>query len=348
MSTSFLYNDYYPFGMLVPMRNYSSPEYRYGFNGMEKDNNIKGNNNSYDFGARMLDPRVGRWLSTDGYEMKYPSYSTYTSSLNNPLFFIDPDGNDIVPWITWKKFFGIESGPYFHGFSVLKNSGKRFYKAYIKMANSSKIFGKIISRLESSDRTYKFQTFDLSGRLTYKNHIRNENYSKEGGHFDPNSTGSKEDPFTINLIADWRKERTYAGNTGVIFEETFHAAQNDQVLNGENSYTRLAEEVEAKLVKNIEGFASSKGGFSYEYMNFDGRKEIFSALRDGKKLSIEQVKILRKAIKKLADNVSKVYKFQRSDFSVDFDLEYFEKLYNQKISYASESIDIKVKIKSKK
>ena len=31
------YNDYYPFGMEQPGRKYNSPEYRYGFNGMEKD-----------------------------------------------------------------------------------------------------------------------------------------------------------------------------------------------------------------------------------------------------------------------------------------------------------------------
>ncbi len=50
---------YYPFGMVMPNRNGSSDSYRYGFNGMEKDDEIKGNGNSYDFGARIYDPRVG-------------------------------------------------------------------------------------------------------------------------------------------------------------------------------------------------------------------------------------------------------------------------------------------------
>jgi hypothetical protein len=37
--------------------------YRYGFNGMEKDDNVKGEGNSYTRLFRQYDPRVGRWLS---------------------------------------------------------------------------------------------------------------------------------------------------------------------------------------------------------------------------------------------------------------------------------------------
>ena len=54
--------DYFPFGMLMPERQYSlgNEDYRYGFNGMEKDSELKGSGNSYDFGARMSDSRLGR------------------------------------------------------------------------------------------------------------------------------------------------------------------------------------------------------------------------------------------------------------------------------------------------
>jgi RHS repeat-associated protein len=48
---------------------------RYGFNGMEKDDNVKGEGNSYDFGARIYDPRVGRWLSMDAKSKDYPHSS---------------------------------------------------------------------------------------------------------------------------------------------------------------------------------------------------------------------------------------------------------------------------------
>ncbi|WP_407264504.1 RHS repeat domain-containing protein [Tenacibaculum maritimum] len=88
------YNDYYPFGMLVPNRHGQADSYRYGFNGREKDDEIKGEGNSYDFGARMLDPRIGRWLSTDN--VTKPWLSQYQFSSNSPLNYIDPDGNDEI------------------------------------------------------------------------------------------------------------------------------------------------------------------------------------------------------------------------------------------------------------
>ena len=45
-------------------------DFRYGFNDMEQDGEIKGDGNSYDFGARMLDPRLGRWLTIDPLQSK--------------------------------------------------------------------------------------------------------------------------------------------------------------------------------------------------------------------------------------------------------------------------------------
>ena len=51
----------------MPERTWSSDSvsYRYGFSGMEMDNEIKGDGNSYDFGARLYDSRLGRWLAVD-------------------------------------------------------------------------------------------------------------------------------------------------------------------------------------------------------------------------------------------------------------------------------------------
>ncbi|HLV40637.1 MAG TPA: RHS repeat-associated core domain-containing protein, partial [Brumimicrobium sp.] len=69
--------------------------YRYGFNSMEKDDEIKGQGNSYNFGARMYDPRVGRWLSLDPLSREYPEYSDYSFVGNSPILFIDKDGRVI-------------------------------------------------------------------------------------------------------------------------------------------------------------------------------------------------------------------------------------------------------------
>ena len=83
--------------MLMPNRHGQSDDYRYGFNGMEMDDEVRNTKGaSYDFGARMLDPRIGRWLSGDPLENLYPSISTYTFVANSPLLFIDPDGKKLV------------------------------------------------------------------------------------------------------------------------------------------------------------------------------------------------------------------------------------------------------------
>ena len=88
--------DYYSYGMLMSGRDYNSSDYRYGFNGKEKDDELKGNGNSYDFGARMLDPRVGRWLSIDPLAEKFPDVSPYNAMGNNPINYVDPDGRILV------------------------------------------------------------------------------------------------------------------------------------------------------------------------------------------------------------------------------------------------------------
>src|SRR5690554_2989279 len=76
--------------------------YRYGFNSMERDDEVKGKGNSYDFGARMYDPRVGRWLSIDPLASKYPYLSPYNLSNNNPIILKDFDGRDFEPVIDHK------------------------------------------------------------------------------------------------------------------------------------------------------------------------------------------------------------------------------------------------------
>lgn len=89
--------DYYPFGSLMPGRYSGGAGYRFGFNSMEKDDELYGvTGSSYDFGARMYDPRIGRMLKTDPMEKVYPSYSPYSYALNNPVNAVDPDGNLVI------------------------------------------------------------------------------------------------------------------------------------------------------------------------------------------------------------------------------------------------------------
>ena len=89
------YSDYYPFGMQLPNRHGAeNGSYRYGYQGSEKDNEVKsGDGNSYTTEFRQLDSRVGRWLSIDpkGSAWENP----YASMGNNPIMYNDPLGDTV-------------------------------------------------------------------------------------------------------------------------------------------------------------------------------------------------------------------------------------------------------------
>jgi RHS repeat-associated protein len=86
-------NDYYPFGMGMHNRTYSaSSAYRYGFNGKENDNEIKGEGNHQDYGMRVYDPRIGRFLSEDPLTQEYPWFTPFQFAGNMPIWAIDIDG----------------------------------------------------------------------------------------------------------------------------------------------------------------------------------------------------------------------------------------------------------------
>ena len=89
-------NNYYPFGMLMPDMSWQSSGYRYGYNGMEMDNDIKGTGNHSSFGDYGYDPRTARRYMLEPMIAKYPSLSPYVAYADNPINFKDPDGRAVL------------------------------------------------------------------------------------------------------------------------------------------------------------------------------------------------------------------------------------------------------------
>ena len=67
------------------LNSYNSP---FKYNGKEFD----AETGNYYYGARYYDPKWSIFISVDPLAEKFPSYSTYNYTLNNPIRFIDPDG----------------------------------------------------------------------------------------------------------------------------------------------------------------------------------------------------------------------------------------------------------------
>lgn len=87
------------FGVNTPIALRNGAAYRYGFNGMERDDEMKGSGNSYDFGARIYDSRLGRFLSIDPLSAKNVSKSPFHFASNSPIYFVDSKGEDSEGYI---------------------------------------------------------------------------------------------------------------------------------------------------------------------------------------------------------------------------------------------------------
>ena len=71
-----------------------------GFNGKENDNEVKGEGNQQDYGKRIYDPRVARFLSEDPLKKSYPMLTTYQFASNTPIFAVDVDGLELLPYLS--------------------------------------------------------------------------------------------------------------------------------------------------------------------------------------------------------------------------------------------------------
>jgi RHS repeat-associated protein len=121
--------------MLMPERSYDSAgQYRYGFQGQEKDNEIKGEGNSLNFAYRVHDPRLGRFLSVDPLTSSYPHNSPYAFSENRVTNSIELEGLEAVDLVSGKQ---IKMGSQAE-LKVLKSNDYSLWKDMLQWEKSAK------------------------------------------------------------------------------------------------------------------------------------------------------------------------------------------------------------------
>lgn len=72
--------------------SYCTSPYRYGFQNQERDDEIKGAGNSYNYEYRMHDPRLGRFFAIDPLAAQYPYNSPYAFSENVVINAVELEG----------------------------------------------------------------------------------------------------------------------------------------------------------------------------------------------------------------------------------------------------------------
>ena len=138
-----LYSRFDPFGMIIPGRNESAgSDYRYGFQGQEMDDEIKGEGNSVNYKYRMHDPRVGRFFAVDPLAAKYPHNSVYAFSENMVIHKIELEGLESEdPWYLREPdlstIHSVEDAnrlldKYMGAYTELHNSGQYETAAFLK------------------------------------------------------------------------------------------------------------------------------------------------------------------------------------------------------------------------
>jgi RHS repeat-associated protein len=96
--------DYYPFGLAMKGRTFSDTTYRYGFNGKEKDGM---GDQVYDYGFRIYNPRIAKFLSVDPLTNGYPELTPYQFASNTPIAAIDLDGLEAKVTVTGNYWKGL-------------------------------------------------------------------------------------------------------------------------------------------------------------------------------------------------------------------------------------------------
>lgn len=126
-------------------------DYRFGFNGQEKVNEIAGVGNHLDFKFRSYDSRIARFTSVDPLTVKFPWWSAYQFAGNSPIGCIDLEGSE-----SSIQIFGTNE----------KNDQKLIYHTDLKRAGPLGNGVLTVTHRRNGNADIDYSEWDKSGKMS--------------------------------------------------------------------------------------------------------------------------------------------------------------------------------------
>lgn len=229
------YSDYYPFGTAISERSWIG-EYRYGFNGKEI-NEVGVDLQKYDYGFRVYNPSLGKFLSVDPLFRGFPWNSCYAFAENDVIRCIDLDGKERYVVIN-KMANGLKSTTVI----FLSNDGE-----IVNMNLKNMTSGEMLNT-----KDVLVVKFNKKGKMTYYSKDKLSAREKRIADSDSKETLPKAE----NI--EWVKVGGEDGNDLIQSEQVFYDKWNKGVQNYDKGVTLGVVDL-AKTVEDLSKMGNSVG-----------------------------------------------------------------------------------------
>jgi RHS repeat-associated protein len=297
----------------MPGRSFNSGNYRYCFNGMEKDDEVKGIGNSIEFRERIYDSRLGKFLSIDALSKELPWNSSYAFAENRTIEGIDFEGNEYTPYIEKYQYKSVSSGwdvlSNFNGF--LKNVGADIYNSSSSICNAVSSTAVNTYNNGASNTVHKIggkaqqvysnvKTTVVAGVNDIASKSLKQNLKDAGSSFlNPANYELPAELALGGMVSKLKVPYLAAAEMGITFESAEILAKyethifsknhiNEGILDLGKTRKSILSNIESTVNKNL---SKLKEGDNFIYQKMNGQDATVKAfVKDGKVISIDAFK----------------------------------------------------------